>query len=152
MGTAQHMAGRAVAAGCGGAYVRLIVNANGRNQMIEPLGDFPANVIAFQCHGHITRADYDAILVPAVEAALKKHDKIRLFYKIGGDFSGITPGAMWEDFSVGMAHLLRWERIAVVTDVAWIGNAIRAFAFLMPGLVRVYPLAEETAARSWIAA
>ena len=42
---------------------------------------------------------------------------------------------MWEDFKVGMAHLLRWERITVVTDVDWIRTTVRALGFLMPGAV-----------------
>lgn len=120
--------------------------------MIEALRDFPANVVAFRCTGHVTRRDYDTVLVPAVEAALKQHDKIRLYYQIGQDFSGIDADAMWEDFSVGVAHWRHWERIAVVADVDWIRNTIRALGFLMPGAVRVFPLSGETLARTWIAA
>ncbi|MBI1360425.1 MAG: STAS/SEC14 domain-containing protein [Alphaproteobacteria bacterium] len=118
--------------------------------MIERLNDFPDNVTAFQCEGHVTRKDYDTVLVPAVEAALKTHDKIRLFYKIGRDFTGIDAAAAWEDFGVGMAHLMHWERIAVVTDVAWIAHTVHAFGFLMPGKVRVFALADEPGARDWI--
>jgi SpoIIAA-like len=44
-----------------------------------------------------------------------------------GDLAGIDPGAMWEDFKVGMEHFTRWERIAVVTDVEWIKNTIKIF-------------------------
>jgi SpoIIAA-like len=120
--------------------------------MIEPLPHFPANTLAFQCKGHVTQRDYEAVLIPAVEAALEKHNKIRLFYKIGEDFNGIDPGAIWDDFSVGMSHLTRWERIAVVTDVAWIANAIRAFGFLLPGKLRIFALKDERQAREWVAA
>ena len=120
--------------------------------MIEALRDFPGNVLAFECSGHVTRQDYDTVLVPKVEAALRKHDKVRLFYKVAPGFNGIDPGAVWEDFGVGMAHLLRWERIAVVTDVNWIGHSIKAFSFLMPGEVRIFPVAEQAQAREWIVA
>jgi hypothetical protein len=120
--------------------------------MIEPLPDFPANVLAFQCKGHVTQQDYESVLIPAVNSSLKKHDKIRLFYKIGEDFNGIDPGAIWDDFSVGMSHLLRWERLAVVTDVSWIANSIRAFGFLMPGKLRLFSLKDELEARAWIVA
>lgn len=101
--------------------------------------------------GHVTRQDYETVLVPAVDAALKAHRKIRLFYKVAPDFAGIEPGAVLEDIGVGMAHLLAWERVAVVTDVAWIGHTIKAFGFLMPAAVRVFPLSDEGAARAWIA-
>jgi SpoIIAA-like len=120
--------------------------------MIEQLTDFPANVTAFACKGHVTRSDYESVLVPAVEAALKQHDKVRLYYQINSDFAGIDSGAMWEDFKIGMEHLLRWERVAVVTDVDWIRYTVQAFGFLMPGAVRVFPLADAPKARAWIVA
>ncbi len=85
--------------------------------MIVQLSDFPGNVVAFVCKGRVTKADYDVVLVPAVRDALVTHEKVRLYYETGADFAGIDPGAAWEDFKVGMEHLSRWERIAVVTDV-----------------------------------
>ena len=120
--------------------------------MIKHLSDFPLNVVAFACKGHVTKGDYETVLVPAVESALKQHEKVRLYYQIDADFSGIEPGAVWEDFKVGVEHLLRWERIAVVTDVNWIRHTIRAFGFLMPGEVKIFPLDEAAKAREWIVA
>jgi hypothetical protein len=120
--------------------------------MIERLRDFPSNVVAFACKGRVTRQDYQTLLTPAVEAALKEHEKVRLYYQIDPDFSGIEPGAMWEDFKVGMGHLLRWERIAVITNVEWIRYAVHAFRFLMPGAVRLFALEDAPKAREWIVA
>ena len=84
--------------------------------MIRTLSGFPENVVAIAFKGRVTRKDYDDVLVPAVTAALQGHAKVRLYYEITAHFSGIEAGAIWEDFLVGMEHLLRWERIAVVTD------------------------------------
>jgi len=118
--------------------------------MIEALKGFPAKVLAFACKGHVTKRDYETVLVPAVEAALKQQGKVRLYYQIDPDFTGIAPGAMWDDFKVGMEHLLRWERIAVVTDVDWIRYTFRAFSFVIPGVAKVFRVAEEAKAREWI--
>jgi hypothetical protein len=52
--------------------------------------------------------------------ALKNHEKLRLYYETAADFSGIDPGAVWEDIKVGMEYFTRWERMAVVTDIEWI--------------------------------
>ena len=73
--------------------------------MIEHLSNFPDAVAAFLCKGRVTKANYDSVLVPAVEKALEKHQKVRLYYETAADFAGIDPGAMWEDFKVGMEHL-----------------------------------------------
>jgi hypothetical protein len=108
--------------------------------------------VGFVCKGHVTSEDYKSVLEPAVEAAFKGHEKVRLYYQVDPDFSGIEPGAMWEDMKTGVGHWFRWERIAVVTDIEWIRFSVRAFSFLMPGAVKVFALAEAPAAREWIGA
>jgi hypothetical protein len=118
--------------------------------MIVPLDGFPERVLAFSCKGHVTRADYDSVLIPAVEKALKKPGKLRLYYQVDSDFSGIEAGAVWEDFKVGTQHLLRWERIAVVTDVDWIRHTFQAFSFVIPGTARIFPVSEQAKAQVWI--
>jgi hypothetical protein len=118
--------------------------------MIELLRGFPDNVVAIKCHGEVTRKDYDTVLVPAVEQALASHDKIRLLYEAGPEFDGVDAGAAWEDFKIGMEHFSRWDRVAVITDVAWIGLATRLFSIFLPGAIRIYPTADAAKARLWI--
>lgn len=120
--------------------------------MIETLTGFPDNVVAFVGKGRIAKTDYKTVIEPRIDEALKKHDKIRIYYEIGEDFDGIGPGAMWEDFLVGMGHLTRWERIALVTDVSWIENSVKLFRFLMPHDFKLFRVAEAAEARKWIAA
>lgn len=118
--------------------------------MIEALKGFPKSVLAFTCKDHVTKRDYETVLIPAVQEALQQQGKIRLYYQIDPNFLGIEPDAIWEDFKVGMEHVLRWERIAVVTDVDWIRHTIRAFSFVLPGEVKIFPANEQAKAREWI--
>jgi hypothetical protein len=118
--------------------------------MIEILNNFPDNVVALSCEGQVTKEDYDGILVPAILKALKRHDKIRLLYKTSANFTGYDPGAIWEDLKIGVEHLNRWERVAVVTDVDWIVQMMRIFSFLMPCPVRLFPPLEAPQATAWI--
>jgi len=120
--------------------------------MIEQLTDFSDNVAAFRCTGQVTKDDYVRVLVPAIIGKLRTHDKVRVYYEIAEDFAGFEPGAMWEDFKVGIEHLTRWERVAVVTDVEWIGKAVRFFAFLMPATTKLFSRDEAAQARAWISA
>jgi hypothetical protein len=120
--------------------------------MIEQLKDFPDNVLAFVCHGQITRQDYETVLIPAVEKALAGRDKIRLYYETAADFGGIDPAAVWEDTKVGLGHFQRWERFAVVTDVEWIRHTMQFFGFLLPGELKVFSTQEAAQAKDWIAA
>ncbi|MGO9135614.1 MAG: STAS/SEC14 domain-containing protein [Methylovirgula sp.] len=120
--------------------------------MIEALSGFPEGTLAFICHGQVTKDDYASTIAPEVDKAAGGHDKIRLYYEIGRDFSGIEPSAILEDFKVGMGHLGQWERIAVVTDVDWIKLTAQGFGLFMPGKVRVFPTEESGVAKSWITA
>jgi hypothetical protein len=120
--------------------------------MIEVLEGFPTNVTAFACHGHVTRQDYDTVLVPKVKEALEQHEKVRLYYETAADFDNIDAGAVLEDTMIGLSHALRWEKLAVVTDINWIRRSIMLFRFLMPGELRVFSSADAAKARSWIAA
>ena len=119
--------------------------------MIEALKGFPENTVAFAARGQLTQSDYQTVVVPAVETALKTHKKLRVYYEIGSDFAGIDPGAVWEDFKIGVGYWLRWERIAVVTDIGWIRNTAWASGFLMPAKLKVFPTTEAAQARNWLA-
>jgi hypothetical protein len=119
--------------------------------MIEQLSDFPSNVVAFRCTGRVTKADYTTVLLPAVLGALRAHQKVRLYYETGADFA-LDAGAMWEDFKIGVEHLTRWDRIAVVSDLDWIKKAVRFFAFLMPATTQLFSPSEVAEARAWISA
>ncbi len=120
--------------------------------MIELIEGFPDGVVAAVATGRVSKSDYDDVLIPKIEESLRHHDKLRLYYQLGPQFLGLEPGAMWADFAVGVEHLLRWERIAVVTDVDWIRNAVNAFRFLMPQQVRVFMNSAASDAREWIVA
>lgn len=120
--------------------------------MIERMKGFRDDVLAFVCKGHVTKADYEDVLVPAVTQALARHDKINLYYETAADFTSIDPGAVWADTKVGLAHLTCWRRIAVVTDIEWIKHTMRFFSFLMPAEMKIFPLAQAAQARNWIVA
>ncbi len=118
--------------------------------MIELLTDLPDNVVGLSASGEVTGDDYENVFIPAVEAALGKHDKIRLLYVLGPEFTGYSGRAMWEDGKVGMGHVTRWERIAVVTDHSWMAHAVNVFGYLIPGQVKSFSVAERAAAIAWV--
>lgn len=120
--------------------------------MIELLPHLPDNVVGISASGQVNAADYETVLVPAVEAALAKHSKVRLLYELSAGFTGFTSGAMWDDMKLGLAHFKAWERVAVVTDLSWVANATNMFKFVMPCPVRVFSIKDQAQAEAWIAA
>jgi len=118
--------------------------------MIELITDLPDRVLGLRATGQVKAEDYQKVLVPALEEKLGKHKKVRLLYVLGEDFDGYTGGAAWEDAKVGMKHLAAFERVAVVTDVDWVENMVKALGFAMPGEVRVFDDDELQKAREWV--
>lgn len=120
--------------------------------MMKLLDHLPENVVGIAASGQVDANDYESILMPAIETALQRHDRIRVLYQLGPDFIGFTTGAMWDDAKVGLAHWKAWERVAVVTDVPWVAHATRMFKFMMPSVVRIFSLNEQADAEKWVAA
>lgn len=116
------------------------------------LDGFPADVLAVEASGRIDHDAYVKELIPAVEAKIAAEGKLKLFYMLGAGFEGFTAGAMFEDGKVGFLHIAKFARVAVVSDIEWIGAGLRLFTPLIPCPVRVFPLADEAGARAWIAA
>jgi hypothetical protein len=51
--------------------------------------------------------------------------------------------------TVGLKHRSAWERLAVVTDKDWIRHGVAAFAWVIPGEIRVFDPGELENAKPW---
>lgn len=120
--------------------------------MIRILGDMPAGVLGFEAIDEVEEEDYENVLVPAIEAAIAEHGKVRLVYVLGHEFDEYEGDAVWEDIKLGTRHPASFERIAVVTDASWAGPAVKIFSVLLPGKARAFRLHELDAAKNWAAA
>lgn len=74
---------------------------------------------------------------------------------ISPDYEGFGPGGLVEDLKLGFGELLRhhsaFKRIAVVSDFEWVAHAMHAFAWMVPGELKVFGLGELDAAKEWAA-
>lgn len=118
--------------------------------MIQLLTDLPEGIVGIEAVGHVEADDYANVVEPAVRAALERSDKVRLLYVLGEGFEGYSAGASWEDAKLGIGHWSAWEKVAIVTDRDWIRDAVKAFGWMFPGEVRVFPTAERSEAVVWV--
>jgi hypothetical protein len=119
--------------------------------VIRLLDDMPPGVLGLEAIDDVESKDYTDVLLPAVEAAIAEHGKVRLVYVLGPAFDDYEGEAVWEDLKLGARHPTSFERIAVVTDARWAGSAIKVFSVLWPGQARAFPLAELGSAKRWAA-
>src|SRR5271165_3648089 len=116
--------------------------------MIELIDDLPRNVVGISVKGRVTKDECREILAPAIARSLRWRDKIRLYYELGSRF----PGSGWDDLDLGFENAASCERIAIVTDIAWVRLTVKAIRFLIPGEIRVFDTSETAEARAWITA
>ncbi len=118
--------------------------------MIEKIENLTENVVGLRAKGELTGDDYKYVIIPALEEAMKKNEKIRFLYVLGEDFDGFTAGAMWDDVNMALKNIKHFEKIAVVTKSKLVREAMTILGFLMPGEVRLFDNKEEEEAKDWI--
>ena len=113
--------------------------------------DAPETVIAVRAVGTIEASDYEDVLEPAVEAMITDRGEVRFVYVLGDDFDGYSAGATWEDAKLGIGHSSKWKRVAMVTDHDWVRHVVGMFAWMVPGDVKTFPVADLQDAIDWAA-
>jgi hypothetical protein len=114
--------------------------------MIEMIQGLPSRVIGIHTRGRITGEECE-MLRWAIEDALVRHPRLRLYYEIGARF----PGAGCDELEIPSGNLPDWERVAIVTDSPRVHQTVKALRLLIAGDVRVFTDREVDAARAWIA-
>jgi hypothetical protein len=56
-----------------------------------------------------------------------------------------------QELNLGVEHLTRWKRIALVTDVDWMAHVSSLFGWMTPGDMKRFSLAERADAIAWAA-
>jgi hypothetical protein len=116
--------------------------------MIERLEDVPEGVVGLRASGEVTGEDYRDVLVPLLEEALAQGGA-RLLY-VMDEHTTFKAGALFADAKFGLGHLRGWEKLAVVSDVDWLENSIKAFGWMMPGEVKVFDDDNLDDAKQWL--
>ena len=82
--------------------------------VIEALTDFPDNVIAIACHGHVTKADYETVLIPDIEDKLSRHKRCASIARSRLIMSGSIPARSakirrWASATSAIGNAPRWS-------------------------------------------
>ncbi len=113
----------------------------------------PPGVAGIRVSGRLRGQDLRAF-EPAMDDLLQAGE-IRLVEVIADDYEGFGPGGLAEDLKLGLGAVLRhhsaFRRVAVVSDKEWVAHALHAFAWMVPGEVAVFGLAELEQAKTWAA-
>lgn len=118
--------------------------------MFEILERSRDNVLGVHASGKLSRADYEELLLPQLEALMKKYEAVCLLCIIDESFEGWEWFALWDDLKVGVKYGGALEKIALVGASSWLEWGAKAGAPLIKGEIRTFSKKEEAQAWEWV--
>lgn len=118
--------------------------------VLAPITGLPDGVVGFEASGKIEASDYTDVLMPAIGGLIEQGRDVRIVL-VFEHFDGMSAGGAWQDLKVGVEHLTKWKRIALVTDLDWMITVASLFGWMTPGELRRFPLADRDRAVAWAA-
>ncbi len=112
--------------------------------------DTTDNVVAFRALAEVTKDDFLTAVVPAVEHLVNQINEINFLLVLDTDLQNFTAGAWLQDGLLGLKHLGKWNRAAIVTDTDEIISFTNGFSFIIPGEFRGYKRVEFNKALNWV--
>jgi len=118
--------------------------------MLTIIEGLPDHVIGIRINDKLRADDYETQLIPLVNEKLKEHPKLDLLCCIDGEWKGMEAGAVWQDLRLGLGRIGHWARMAIVSDIKWMENAIKLFRVFSPGELRHFDGDDYADAREWV--
>jgi hypothetical protein len=117
---------------------------------IAKIENLPDDIIGYTYNGEVTAADYESVLFPAVEAAVKKSKNLKVLCQLGDDFKHFNFGALKDDLELGLKYFKDWKKVAFVSDKEWMNHTVKAFSFLVPAKVKIFENKDMDEAVKWL--
>ncbi|MEP6746294.1 MAG: STAS/SEC14 domain-containing protein [Bacteroidota bacterium] len=118
--------------------------------MIEKLDGIPDYVAGFTATGKVTKDDYETLVVPEVDRIVKKHGHIHFLLVVDTDVSNFTAGAWMKDALVGVKHLSKWKKMAIVSDQKGVEKVTDIISPVMPGESKGFTMSKLEEAKEWV--
>ena len=112
--------------------------------------DTTDNVVAFRALAEVTKEDFLRVVVPAVEHLVKQINEINFLLVLDTDIKNFTAGAWLQDALLGLKHLGKWNRAAIITDSEEIITFTNGFSYVIPGEFRGFKKENFNKALNWV--
>lgn len=118
--------------------------------MIQHLQDLPSNIVGFKAVDEITEKDFTETVLPKVKELIDRTDKLNYLLVLDTSLKNFTIGAWMKDAMMGIKHLSKWNKAAIVSDVEAIRNFTNFFSHLMPGEFKGFEHKDLKQAIDWV--
>lgn len=118
--------------------------------MINQIHNLPANMVGFRATSEVTEDDFSNVVMPQVKELIAKTDVLNYLLVLDTSVSNFTAGAWFKDAIMGIKHLTKWNRAAIVSDVKAVKTFTDIFSVIMPGEFKVFEHANQQEAIVWV--
>jgi hypothetical protein len=117
--------------------------------MIQEIENLPANMVGFKATGQVTAEDFTNTVMPRVKELISREGELNYLLVLDTSIKNFTIGSWIEDALMGIKHLLKWKRAAIVSDSEGIRTFTGIFSKLMPGEFRGFEHKDLQQAIQW---
>lgn len=118
--------------------------------MITLIQEAPQNVVAFRAIGDVGKEDYEQVVIPAIDALVKKQDRINFMLVLDTSLSNFTIMALMKDLGVGIKHFTKWHKMAIVSESGAINTFTNLFSYIAPGEAKGFRHTQMEEALEWV--
>jgi hypothetical protein len=118
--------------------------------MLSVIQDAPDNVVAFRATGHVDKQDFETVLIPVVDAHVKKQGIINFMLVLDTELKNFTIGAFLKDLGLGLKHFTKWHKMAIISENGPLNTFSDLFSYIAPGEAKGFTHAELAKATQWV--
>ncbi len=117
--------------------------------MIRKIYDSDAATLSVIASGKLTDFEYQSVLIPQLEQAIRQSGKINLLWKME-DFQGWEIHAAWDELVLALKTRDAIERIALVGEEPWQQKLQKLLQPLTHAEVQYYDQDQYLQAQQWV--
>src|SRR5690606_4955277 len=104
--------------------------------MVEVISGLSDKIAGFRAIGEVSRKDYTDVVEPEVDKLAQRAGKINFLLLLDTNISSYTPGAAFQDFLLGLKHLTKWHKMAIVSEQEGVKKFTDIISTVIPGEAR----------------
>jgi hypothetical protein len=117
--------------------------------MIVQIPGLPDNMVGFRADGEVTKEDFDIVHLQVADL-VEKTGKLNYLLFLDNSPADFTMGAWLQDALLGVKHITKWNRAAIISDSEAVIDFTAVFSKVMPGEFRGYHKTDYNKAVDWV--
>lgn len=103
--------------------------------MIVQIPELPDTMVGFKADGEVTKEDFEIVKLQ-VSRLVEKTGQLNYLLFLDNSPADFTLGAWLQDALLGIKHITKWNRAAIISDSETVIDFTAVFSKVMPGEFR----------------